>query len=173
MAFLYKRIWKAQIKDALIYWVYIPAGVILGGKMVDRIFRIPAFSGHFFFVVSGFVSLILGLVFIQRSMKDLALYGDGTPNPLAPPKRLVTEGSYRLCRHPMFFGYNMAALGVALFLRSPGILFLSYPVFIFFEISFLRKEERKLERRFPQAFQAYREGTPFLVPLGFRKLAKI
>ena len=106
-------------------------------------------------------------------MKDLALYGDGTPNPLAPPKRLVTEGSYRLCRHPMFFGYNMASLGVALFLRSPGILFLSYPVFIFYEISFLRKEERKLERRFPQAFQTYRERTPFLVPFVFRRRADL
>ena len=173
MAFLHKRIWKAQINDALVYWVYIPAGVILGGKLVDRVFRIPVFSEHFFFAVSGFVSLILGLLFIQRSMKDLALYGDGTPNPLAPPKRLVTEGSYRLCRHPMFFGYNMTALGVALFLRSPGTLLLSYPVFIFFEISFLRKEERKLERRFPQAFQAYREGTPFLVPSVFGKRANI
>jgi len=173
MAFLHKRIWKAQIKDALVYWVYIPAGVILGGKVVDRIFNFPVFTWHFFFAVSGFVSLILGLLFIQRSMKDLALYGDGTPNPLAPPKRLVTEGSYRLCRHPMFFGYNLAALGVALFMRSPGMLFLSYPVFIFFEISFLRKEERKLERRFPQAFQAYREGTPFLVPFVFRKRASI
>jgi len=172
MAFLHKRIWKAQVKDALIYWVYIPAGVILGGKMVDRVFRIPVFSGYFF-AVSGFVSLVLGLLFIQRSMKDLAIYGDGTPNPMAPPKGLVTEGSYRLCRHPMFFGYNMAALGVALFLRSPGTIFLSYPVFIFFEISFLRKEEKKLERRFPQAFQAYRKGTPFLVPFVFRKRAGI
>jgi protein-S-isoprenylcysteine O-methyltransferase Ste14 len=171
MAFFHKRIWKAQIKDALIYWIYIPAGVILGGKTVDRVFSVPLLPDHFFFLASGTVSLILGLMFIQRSMKDLALYGDGTPNPLAPPKRLVTEGSYRLCRHPMFFGYNMAALGVALFLRSPGVLFLCYPVFIFFEISFLRKEERKLERRFPGAFQAYRERTPFLVPFVFRRRA--
>jgi len=173
MAFLHKRIWKAQIKDALIYWVYIPAGVILGGRMVDWVFSIQLFSKHFFFVASSVFSFILGLIFIQRSMKDLALYGDGTPNPMVPPKRLVTEGTYRLCRHPMFFGYDMAALGVALFLRSPGTLLLSYPVFIFFEISFLRKEERKLERRFPQAFQAYREGTPFLVPSVFGKRANI
>ncbi|MDA8165532.1 MAG: methyltransferase [Desulfobacteraceae bacterium] len=66
-----------------------------------------------------------GLLLIRRAMRDLEALGQGTPNPARPPRRLVTAGSYRWCRHPMFLGYDLAALGVVVLCRSLGALAIS------------------------------------------------
>ena len=78
----------------------------------------------------------------------------------------MVEGSYGLCRHPMFFGYDLAALGVVLLFRSWGMLLFAYPVFILMEYRFLRDEEKKLEKRFGEQFAAYRKRVPLLFPHG-------
>ncbi len=106
----------------------------------------------------------LGGWLMQRSIVDLARYGDGTPNPHRPPKRLVIHGVYRLCRHPMFLGYDLAALGVVLVCRSPAMLVFSYPLFLLLEIRFLQKEERYLHRRYGESFRVYRDKVPLLLP---------
>lgn len=159
------KIRSAQIKDGLTYWFYIPAAVIAGGMAVDWLFAISSLPRSWLIIAAALLLMSIGSAFIQRSTKDLAVYGDGTPNPLRPPKRLVVEGSYRLCRHPMFFGYDLAALGVILLLRSWGMLLVSYPLFILLECRFLKGEEQKLERRFGQTFIEYRNRSAFLIPL--------
>ncbi len=165
MTFLHDRILRAQIKDGLNYWVYIPAAVIAGGMAADRLLALSSLPKYWAIIAAAILLIIIGSVFIQRSTKDLAVYGDGTPNPLRPPKRLVVEGSYRLCRHPMFFGYDLAALGVVMLFRSWGMLLVSYPLFIILEYRFLKGEEQKLEKRFGQAFIEYRNRAAFLIPL--------
>lgn len=164
MTFLNDRLLKAQISDGLMYWLYIPSAVILSGMIADRLLGLPVFSGNLIITVSAAVLIVAGCAFIQKSIKDLALYGDGTPNPLRPPRRLVVEGSYSLCRHPMFFGYDLAALGVVLLFGSWGMLLLSYPVFILLGCRFLRAEEQKLQKRFGEGFREYQKRVPMLVP---------
>jgi len=166
MTLLHDRILRAQIKDGLRYWVSIPAAVIFGGMFADLLFELPAMPKHVTFSLVSLILIISGAGLIQKATNDLAFYGEGTPNPLRPPKRLVVDGSYGLCRHPMFFGYDLAALGVVLLFRSWGMLLIAYPVFILMEYRFLRAEERKLEKRFGEQFAAYRKCVPFLFPRG-------
>lgn len=163
----HKDIWKKQLADALLYWVYIPAAVILSGKGIDYLFGLPAWPGPEAALFLAVPCLLIGVVLIWWSIRDLAVHGDGTPNPFRPPKRLVTEGSYRLCRHPMYLGYNLAALAVVLLFSSPAMLFISYPLFLLYEVRFLRKEEAILEKRFRSTFATYRASVPFLIPTGF------
>ncbi len=163
----HKDIWKKQLADALLYWVYIPAAVILSGKSIDYLFGWPAWPGVDAALYLAVPCLLIGAWLIWRSIRDLAVYGNGTPNPFRPPKRLVTEGSYSLCRHPMYLGYDLAALAVVLLFSSPAMLFISYPVFLIFEVRFLRKEEVILEKRFRSSFATYRASVPFLIPTGF------
>lgn len=160
-----RKVVKVQIRDALIYWVWLPAAVIAGGKGIDRLAGSAPFPKAPGSILLALALIIAGVVLIQRSTRDLAVYGEGTPNPLAPPVRLVTRGSYALCRHPMFFGYDLAALGVVLLFRSPGMLAVSYPLFLAWEVRFLKREEEQLRRRFGKEFDAYRQETAFLVPL--------
>ena len=166
MTFLHDRLLRAQIKDGLYYWGYIPAAVIVGGMTADLLFELPSMPKHAALSLVSLILIISGAGLIQKATRDLASYGEGTPNPLRPPKRLVMEGSYGLCRHPMFFGYDLAALGVVLLFRSWGMLFFAYPVFILMEYRFLRDEERKLEKRFGEQFAAYRKHVPLLFPHG-------
>ncbi len=155
----------AQIKDGLNYWIYIPASVIVGGLAADRLIGLSSFPVNMAITATAALLIIIGTAFIQRSTKDLSVYGDGTPNPLRPPKRLVVQGSYGFCRHPMFFGYDLAALGVVMLFGSWGMLFVSYPLFILLEYLFLKKEEQKLEKRFGESFNEYQKKVSLLIPL--------
>jgi protein-S-isoprenylcysteine O-methyltransferase Ste14 len=70
----------------------------------------------------------------------------------------------------MFLGYDLAALGTVLLLRSWGMLMIAYPVFIAFEIRFLQnREEPALARRFGAAYSDYRKSIPFLLPNPFKR----
>jgi protein-S-isoprenylcysteine O-methyltransferase Ste14 len=169
MTFLHDRIVRAQIKDGLVYWIFIPAAVIFGGMSADLLLKLPSVPKHGALSLLSLILVLSGVGIIQKATKDLASYGGGTPNPLRPPKRLVVEGSYGFCRHPMFFGYDLAALGVVLLLRSWGMLFVAYPVFVLMEYRFLRDEEKKLEKRFGEQFTAYRKRVPLLFPYGRRE----
>jgi len=164
MSSRHARLLRARIRDALLYWVFIPATVISTGKAVDYLFQLPRPAEGGGMTALSLVLIFAGVFWIQWATRDLSVHGGGTPNPLAPSKRLVTQGAYRLCRHPMFFGYDLTALGVILLSRSLGTLFASYPVFILVQIVYLRREEEKLERRFKTAFHEYRARTPFLIP---------
>ncbi|BCR06348.1 hypothetical protein DESUT3_34170 [Desulfuromonas versatilis] len=153
---------KAQLRDALIYWIYIPGAVLAGGKLADLL--LPPLGGGAWPLWGGALLFAAGSGFICKATADLARLGEGTPNPQFPARRLVTGGSYAWCRHPMFFGYDLTAVGVALLVRSWGMLLVSIPVFLALQLRFLRREERYLEKRFAGKFRAYRRQVPLLVP---------
>jgi protein-S-isoprenylcysteine O-methyltransferase Ste14 len=48
--------------------------------------------------------------------------GEGTPSPLAPPRRPVAGGVYRWLRHPMYVAAVAGLAGEALLLRQPILL---------------------------------------------------
>lgn len=164
MTMFRQDIWKDQLRDALVYWLYIPGAVILSGLLLDLLGGFPRLSGGKGLAVGGTALIIVGIVIIWRATMDFKRFGDGTPNPRRPPKVLVTAGSYRLCRHPMFLGYDCAALGVVLLFGSLAMLLVSYPIFIILQIRFLQKEERYLARYYQQRFAAYQRQVPFLIP---------
>jgi protein-S-isoprenylcysteine O-methyltransferase Ste14 len=159
---------RYQLRDAALYWVAIPAAVIGSGRAIDFLFELPLFSLPPFFTVIITLLLLAGLILIRLSMQDLASAG-GTPNPRRPPKKIVTARSYSICRHPMFLGYDLCALSVILFLGSPGMFLISFPVFLLLQVRFLRREEQILLSKFKQAYADYAARTPFLFPLPSRK----
>jgi len=48
--------------------------------------------------------------------------GEGTPSPLAPPRRPVRGGVYARLRHPMYVAATAGIAGEALLLRRPVLL---------------------------------------------------
>lgn len=153
-----------QLRDAALYWLAIPTAVIASGKAVDFLFGLPVLSRPTFLTALTLILLLAGLVLVRLSMGDLAGAG-GTPNPRRPPKKIVTSRTYSLCRHPMFLGYDLCAFAVVLFFCSPGMLLVSFPVFILLQVRFLRREEQILMRKFKKAYADYADRTPFLLPL--------
>ncbi len=155
---------RARLHDALVFWVYIPGAVLLVGKGIDRAVGRPWTAGPLG-LAAGAAIFVAGAALIQKATRDLARYGEGTPNPQAPAVRLVTAGSYRWCRHPMFLGYDLTAAGVAVALASWGMMVVSIPLFVLLQVRYLRKREEKiLARRFRDEFAAYRGRVPLLLP---------
>jgi protein-S-isoprenylcysteine O-methyltransferase Ste14 len=157
-----RQLRQARLRAALLYWLLIPAATICSGLLLDQVF--PPWQVQWWTTVLGLLLVAAGVAVVQKATLDLARYGDGTPAPQDPARRLVTVGSYAWCRHPMFFGYDLAAWGVGVMMASPGMLLVSLPVMLFWQWFFLRREERLLARRFPQNWPEYRQRVPLLIP---------
>ena len=153
-----------QLKDAILYWLIIPATVIISGLYLDFFFQASPLFNSKNLMWMGWVLLACGLLFISLSTRDLRLHGHGTPNKLRPARLLVTRGVYSICRHPMFFGYDLIALAIAFFFNSRCILFCSFPLFICLQLIFLQREEQLLAKKFRSDFPVYKKSVPFLIP---------
>lgn len=82
-----------------------------------------------------------------------------SPFPTPPSHAaLVTSGSYRLVRHPIYGGVVLAALGVGVLSWSPGAVAVSLALVPFF-LAKASHEERLLSARFDD-YEAYVEVTP-------------
>ncbi len=153
----------AQLKAALFFWICVPIFLVGSGKLLDRMLTLPSI-GVTSLRWAAIPLICTGILFIVRAMHDLESLGHGTPNPLAPPCRLVKNGIYRFCRHPMYFGYDLIALACAFWLQSLGMLIFPIPLFFICQIRFLLKEERRLEKRFGGTYRCYKDNVPMLIP---------
>jgi protein-S-isoprenylcysteine O-methyltransferase Ste14 len=70
----------------------------------------------------GAVLLVAGIAVLADAFVRFAREGEGTPSPLAPPRRLVDGGVYRHLRHPMYVATTAAIAGEGLLLRQPILL---------------------------------------------------
>ena len=69
---------------------------------------------------------------------------------------LVTSGSFRFTRNPMYHGMALLLFGVAVLLGSAGAL-LPIPVFVWIiQMRFIRGEERFLEGLFGKDYVVYK-----------------
>ncbi len=85
-----------------------------------------------------------------------ALWGRGTPAPLAPPRLLVVSGLYRYVRNPMYVGVLAAVVGQALLLGSAALLEYAALLWVGFSAFVVLYEEPTLERTFGAPYRNYR-----------------
>ncbi len=90
--------------------------------------------------------------------------GRGTPLPMMPTRRLLTDGPFRYCRNPMTLGTILAYLGIAVAARTTAGIGLVLSLCAGLLVYLKRLEEPELAERFGEAYAAYRRTTPFLVP---------
>ncbi len=115
----------------------------------------------------GLVVYLAGLAFVLWARRTLGRYwGLSTSRQvkLLDDHQLVQNGPYAFVRHPMYFGWWAAMLGLTL-LYPVWAVFL---MFVFSVISFFgraRREEAALAERFGETWIAYKKRTKFLIPL--------
>ncbi len=87
---------------------------------------------------------------------------------LAEARRLVTEGPYRLVRHPLYICEGIAIVGVMLQVISPLAVSIAIVVMA---VQYRRmiNEEAILNSAFPE-YTAYAARTPLLIPTGLAGL---
>jgi protein-S-isoprenylcysteine O-methyltransferase Ste14 len=87
---------------------------------------------------------------------------------LAEARRLVTEGPYRVVRHPLYICEAIAAIGVMLQVISPLAMLI---VLAAGALQYRRmiNEEKILKAAFPE-YRAYAARTPLVIPAGLAAL---
>ena len=139
--------------------VYL-AFVLLGPREVPglpRLTGIPAVMatglGLVVGVFGGLVA-VWGLIGLGRNLTAL-------PHPV-DDGQLVTEGPYRVVRHPIYSGVILGSLGWALLWSSPFLVILALGLFLFFDIK-SRREEVWLRHRYA-GYADYARRTRKLIP---------
>nr|WP_249158800.1 isoprenylcysteine carboxylmethyltransferase family protein [Bradyrhizobium tropiciagri] len=82
---------------------------------------------------------------------------------LAEARRLVTDGPYRIVRHPLYLCEMVALVGVTLQVLSPLAVLIAITV-VAIQCRRMFNEERILRQAFPE-YDAYAARTPFLLPI--------
>lgn len=79
------------------------------------------------------------------------------------PKKIVTKGPYSIVRHPQYFGWILAHIGISILL-SVWYSMLFTPVLLLLIYLISRKEEEELTREFGKEYKDYQKKVPMLIP---------
>jgi protein-S-isoprenylcysteine O-methyltransferase Ste14 len=111
-------------------------------------------------LITAGAGLALAIWTVRLFMK----FGDGTPAPWDPPKKLVILGPYRYVRNPMI-------TAVLFMLLAEAILFQSWPIAMWMGIFFIGNaiyfplsEEKGLDERFGDEYHTYKVHVPRWIP---------
>lgn len=84
-----------------------------------------------------------------------------TPVPTREPTRaLVTTGIHGISRNPLYISLFLFYTGFALLANSLGALVLLLPLALVIRYGVVAREERYLERKFGDAYRAYKARVP-------------
>jgi protein-S-isoprenylcysteine O-methyltransferase Ste14 len=104
----------------------------------------------------GIIPMVLGI--ILNLFADGALHKGGTTvKPFQESAALITVSVYGISRHPMYLGFVLVLIGVAILLRSlsPWVII---PIFIIFiKVVFINEEEKMLAEKFGLSWIEYRK----------------
>jgi protein-S-isoprenylcysteine O-methyltransferase Ste14 len=107
--------------------------------------------------VAGFLLMAWALLTLGRNYQ----LGGRAPR---PEDALVTDGPYRLIRHPMYAAALSIALGLACLIQS-WALFCVFGVYLVLILALIPMEEEGLRYAYGQRYAAYRQATGSLIPL--------
>ncbi|MTD99575.1 isoprenylcysteine carboxylmethyltransferase family protein [Paracoccus sp. YIM 132242] len=131
------------------------AGFVLAGWLAGRL----APHGPGWLAGWGLPLVLLGLV-VMLWAGAMLVRGRTTVDPYGQPRHLVTTGPFRLSRNPIYLADALILAGLCLAFRAP----LAAPPLVagfvaVISARFIRAEEDRLARAFPEAFAAYRQRT--------------
>lgn len=135
---------------------------------LDRILELPDFISQPFNVVFSLPFLIAGaLLWLWCAGKFFRT--KGTPVPVNPPPKLITDGPYAYSRNPMMTGLFLVIAGIGILFGSVMLTFVMLPLFVLMSVlEFKYIEEPELEKRFGKEYTEYKNKTPVIIPGIFR-----
>jgi protein-S-isoprenylcysteine O-methyltransferase Ste14 len=120
-------------------------------------FLVPIFRIiHFPWTLLGFIPAIIGIA--MNIIADNAFkQRNTTVKPFRESSALLTDGLFRFTRNPMYLGFVLILLGIAIFLGSilPFLIAITFIVVIY--RTFIQVEEKMLEETFGEEWQAYKK----------------
>ena len=114
------------------------------------------------------IAVCFSMLLMFWSLYVLWFDGKGTPAPIAPTKKLVTSGPYRLVRNPIELGTDLyfLALGTWFDSLSTGLFCMIFGMSL--GLGYIKLiEEKELKLRFGQEYEQYNKKTSCIIPVLF------
>ena len=111
-------------------------------------------------LILGIILFLLGAATALSSAWRFAVHGKGTPAPIDPPKFLVSGGTYRFTRNPMYVGIVSMVLGEAMAFTSTWLLVYALFLFSLFHSFVILYEEPTLRRQFGSSYEEFCTHVP-------------
>lgn len=153
--------------NTLIFTIIAPGGVTLGIPylLLNSPLNIPAL--RFNSEMLRWVALpliVMGALIYVWCTADFVMRGRGSPNPDAPPTRLVVTGLYRYTRNPMYVGLLTTIIGGGLWVGSALLFIYAAIAFLIVHLRVTRYEEPVLLKQFGESYQTYLNQVSRWVP---------
>lgn len=151
------------------FFILIPGSAYFISQKVSLQFPLPQILPS---PVNSYVGLLvfaLGLWLFLWTISIFYKVGGGTPSPIIPTQKLVTEGPYGYCRNPMYLGVIFWICGFGIILNSFWFILAGLIIPFFYLIYVKLIEEKELELRFGKEYPEYKKRVPFLIPAIFKK----
>ncbi len=135
-----------KILYAVIFLLFFPAGLWVWAKFTQNIIPLPVIESK----LGGSGLIILGGFLMVWAMFTLIYFGKGLPMNAFPPSVFVTQGPYRLFRHPIYWGFGLLMVGSFIYTGSASGIWLVSPLTILGMLALvLGYESIDLKKRFP------------------------
>ncbi|KQY80504.1 isoprenylcysteine carboxylmethyltransferase family protein [Brevundimonas sp. Root1423] len=103
------------------------------------------------------LALIVGGLLLDGMAAGLFRRRGTAVEPWKPSTALISEGPYRFSRNPIYLGFAVTYVGLAIAMNSWIALILLVPCLFVIDRFVIRREERYLSLKFGAAYDAYRQ----------------
>ena len=148
----------------VLFLYLLPRLIAGGGSFLDQQLGLQPFNFGAINSILGISMMIVGFYFGFWSIHAQLTRAQGTPLPMLPTQKLLTDGPFRFCRNPMTFGTIVAYTGIGVYARTiSGIgIVLGFGMLLMLYLKLL--EEKELAERFGEAYLKYKQEVPFIIP---------
>jgi protein-S-isoprenylcysteine O-methyltransferase Ste14 len=140
------------VRPPMIYFSAILVGLLLTAvrsvRVVPRALHVP---------LGSILVMIACMLFVWavRTFRSV-----GTPVPgNRPTTAIVHTGPYRWSRNPIYLSFSLFQIGIAMWVNSVWLLATLVPAAALMSAVVIPREERFLERRFPDTYPAYKTSV--------------
>jgi protein-S-isoprenylcysteine O-methyltransferase Ste14 len=117
---------------------------------------VPLLAAHpFARYLAGAALAVCGFVLIAMGTSRFVAAGTNIP-PNLPTTALVVDGIYGRTRNPLYLGTILVYLGLSVAAGSLWAILLVVPLLWVINVGVIAREERYLERKFGDAYRAYK-----------------
>jgi protein-S-isoprenylcysteine O-methyltransferase Ste14 len=136
-----------KVLYGLLFVVVVPAALVGWAIATSPFVPLPTIP----YAWAGYIFAFVGVVLMVAGIVALLMYGRGLPMNPYPPSEYVARGIYRYTAHPIYVGFVIACLGVAVLFESPSGTWLVTPAVALAAAALVLGYERHdLRRRFGQ-----------------------
>lgn len=133
-------------------YLYVATGLIFALHFLFPIVSVIPRPWHYL----GLLPLALGSLLNLLADRDFKT-SRTTVKPFETSTALITDGVYKISRHPMYLGFVLMLLGLAVLLRTLSPYIVVGVFTILMEVVFIRAEEAMLADAFGEKWVAYKE----------------